>query len=192
MPLVSLKPVLAKAKAGRFAVAAFNPVDYASAKAMVKAAEALDAPVILQTSAKTIVYYGHRTIASWLHDIADDSPVPVVLHLDHGRDMDMIRECIRTGWTSVMIDASNQPFEKNLELTRQVLEWADAAGVGVEAEIGEIGGVEEEIVVRMEDAHLTRPEEAEAFARTWGWRHSRPPSAPRMAITAVHPTSIST
>lgn len=168
MPLVSMKPVLAAAKAGGYAVAAFNPVDYASSKAMVQAAEALDAPVILQTSAKTIVYYGHETIAGWLHDIADSSPVPVVLHLDHGRDMDMILKCIKTGWTSVMIDASNQPFEKNLELTRQVLAWADPANVGVEAEIGEIAGVEEEIVVREEDAHLTNPEEAEVFCKDLG------------------------
>ena len=165
MPLVSMKPVLAQAMAGGYAVAAFNPVDYASAKAMVRAAEELDAPVILQTSAKTIVYYDHETIMSWMHSIADDSPVPVTLHLDHGRDMDMIRKCIEVGWTSVMIDASNQPFEKNKQITAQVLGWATPAGVGVEAEIGEIVGVEEEIVVREEDAHLTKPEEAEEFCR---------------------------
>ncbi len=165
MPLVNIKPVLAEAKAGGYAVAAFNPVDFATTRAMVEAAEALEAPVIIQISAKTIRYYNHRTIYRWLEDVAADSPVPVVLHLDHGRDMDMIRECIDTGWTSVMIDASNQPFEKNLELTRTVVDWATPANVGVEAEIGEIQGVEEEIIVREEDAHLTDPAEAELFCR---------------------------
>ncbi len=86
MPLVNLKPVLREAKAKGYAVAAFNPVDYASMKAMVKAAEELNAPVIIQSSAKTIKYYGHKAMIGWMREIADDSPVPVVLHLDHGKD----------------------------------------------------------------------------------------------------------
>ena len=89
MPLVNLKPVLREAKAKGYAVAAFNPVDYASMKAMVKAAEELNAPVIIQTSAKTIKYYGHRALVEWMREIADDSPVPVVLHLDHGKDVEI-------------------------------------------------------------------------------------------------------
>ena len=94
MPLVNLKPVLREAKAKGYAVAAFNPVDYASMKAMVKAAEELNAPVIIQTSAKTIKYYGHRALVEWMREIADDSPVPVVLHLDHGKDVEMIKKCV--------------------------------------------------------------------------------------------------
>jgi len=115
MPLVSLKPVLREAKAKGYAVAAFNPVDYASMKAMVKAAEELKAPVIIQSSAKTIKYYGHKAMIGWMREIADDSPVPVVLHLDHGKDVDMIKKCVEMGWTSVMIDWSDKPFEVNLE-----------------------------------------------------------------------------
>lgn len=165
MPLVNMKPVLAEAKSKGYAVAAFNPVDYASMKAMVAAAEELNAPVIIQSSAKTIKYYGHRALIEWIREIADDSPVPVVLHLDHGKDLDMIKKCIDMGWTSVMIDASEYPFEKNLELTRKVVDWASAAGIGVEAEIGQIMGVEDDMVVAEEDSQLTDPAEAERFCR---------------------------
>lgn len=163
MALVSIKPVLAEALSQRFAVAAFNPVDFNSMSAMVAAAVEVDAPVIIQTSAKTIRHYGHEQLAGWMRGLAGDAPVPIVLHLDHGKDMAMIRRCIEQGWTAVMIDASDKPFAENLRLTKEVCGWATAAGVGVEAEIGEIGGVEEDLVV--DEAHVrhTDPEEAEAF-----------------------------
>jgi ketose-bisphosphate aldolase len=165
MPLVNLKPVLAEAKSKGYAVAAFNPVDYASMKAMVAAAEELNAPVIIQTSAKTINYYSHEALYGWMSEIAGDSPVPVVLHLDHGKDMDMIKKCIDTGWTSVMIDGSHMPFEQNLSESRKVVDWATAANVGVEAEIGQILGVEDDMVVEDHESHLTDPSEAEKFCR---------------------------
>lgn len=163
MPLVNLKPVLAEAKAKGYAVAAFNPVDYASMKAMVKAAEELNAPVIIQTSAKTINYYGHAALAGWMKEIAGDSPVPVVLHLDHGKDLEMIETCVDMGWTSVMIDWSDKPFETNLDASRKVVEMASAKNVGVEAEIGQIHGVEDDMVVT--ETYLTDPSEAEKFCR---------------------------
>ena len=163
MPLVNIKPVLAEAKTQGYAVAAFNPVDYASMKAMVAAAEEVNAPVIIQTSAKTINYYSHEALYDWMREIAGDSPVPVVLHLDHGKDLDMIKKCIDTGWTSVMIDGSHLPFDQNLTDTRKVVDWATAAGVGVEAEIGQILGVEDDMVVTAEESHLTDPNEAEEF-----------------------------
>jgi len=163
MPLVNITPVLAEAKAQSYAVAAFNPVDYASMKAMVAAAEEVNAPVIIQTSAKTINYYSHEALYDWMREIADDSPVPVVLHLDHGKDLDMIKKCIDTGWTSVMIDGSHLPFDENLSETRRVVDWASAAKIGVEAEIGQILGVEDDMVVTEEESHLTDPNEAEKF-----------------------------
>jgi len=165
MPLVNIKPVLAEAKAKGYAVAAFNPVDYASAKAMVKAAEELNAPVIIQSSAKTIKYYGHEAIYGWMKEIAGNSPVPVVLHLDHGKDLDMIKKCIDMGWTSVMIDGSHLPFEQNLAETRKVVNWASAAKIGVEAEIGQILGVEDDMVVSEDESIYTDPNEAEKFCR---------------------------
>jgi len=163
MPLVNLKPVLAEAKAQGYAVAAFNPVDYASMKAMIAAAEELNAPVIIQTSAKTINYYGHAALIGWMRELAENSPIPAVLHLDHGKDLDMIRKCVELGWTSVMIDWSDKPFDTNLATSRQVVELATAANVGVEAEIGQIHGVEDDMVV--EEDYLTDPNEAEIFCR---------------------------
>jgi ketose-bisphosphate aldolase len=165
MPLVSLKPVLEAALAERYAVAAFNPVDFNSMRAMVDAAAELDAPVIIQSSAKTIRHYGHEQLASWLRILAKGVNIPIVLHLDHGKDLGMIKSCIEYGWTSVMIDASDKPFEDNLRITREVNDWANAAGIGIEAEIGEIGGVEEDLVVDEGSVHFTDPLEAEAFCR---------------------------
>ncbi len=165
MSLVSLNPILKAASKAGYAVGAFNPVDYASMKAIVRAAEEENAPVIVQASAKTVRYYGHETLAGWMRDLAEHSPFPVVLHLDHGKELDMIRRCIETGWTSVMIDGSHLPFDENLAVSRQVLEMATPAGVGVEAELGEIVGVEEEIVVGNGDAHLADPDKAEIFCR---------------------------
>ncbi|HWW63385.1 MAG TPA: class II fructose-bisphosphate aldolase [Sphingomonadaceae bacterium] len=165
MPLVNMKPVLREAMEQGYAVAAFNLVDYGTTKAMVKAAEELSAPVIVQVSTKTIKFYSHEEVYSWVHTVAARSPVPVVLHLDHCKDLDVIRKCVETGWTSVMIDASDQPFEKNLELSRQVVEIAAAKGIGVEAEIGQILGVEDDMVVEAHQSHLADPAEAERFCR---------------------------
>ncbi len=165
MPLVSINRILAEAAEEGYAVGAFNPVDYASMKAIVHAAEEENAPVIVQISAKTVRYYGHETLAMWMRELAEKSTIPVVLHLDHGKELEMIRRCIETGWTSVMIDASHLPFEQNLAMSREVVEMAPAAGVGVEAELGEIVGVEEEISVNEEDAHLADPDKAEIFCR---------------------------
>ena len=165
MPLVSMNRILATAAKEGYAVGAFNPVDYASMKAIVRAAEEEDAPVIVQTSAKTVRYYGHEVLVMWMQELAEESTIPVVLHLDHGKELEMIQRCIETGWTSVMVDASHLPFEQNLAMSRRVVEMATAAGVGVEAELGEIVGVEEEISVAEDDAHLADPDKAEIFCR---------------------------
>jgi len=165
MGLEPMETMLRKARDGRYAVGAFNLVDYASALAIVRAAEELDAPVIVQTSVKTVRFWGCAAIVAWMREMAGNSPVPVALHLDHCKDLDVIAQCIAAGWTSVMIDASAKPFEENLAVTRKVAEMADAAGVSVEAELGEIGGVEDDKNVSDEAAHLADPDKAEAFCR---------------------------
>ena len=163
MPLVNMKPLLRDAMDNGYAVAAFNLVDYNTTKAMVKAAEELNAPVICQTSAKTIKYYSHKEIVSWVRTVAEDSPVPVVLHLDHCKDIAMIEECAKAGWTSIMIDASEFPFEQNLAESLKVREIAEKYGVGMEAELGQIMGVEDDMHVAAEDSVLTDPEDAKRF-----------------------------
>jgi ketose-bisphosphate aldolase len=158
-----MKPLLRHAMDNGYAVAAFNLVDYNTTKGMVKAAEELDAPVICQTSAKTIKYFSHKEIVSWVRTVAEDSPVPVVLHLDHCKDIAMIEECAKAGWTSIMIDASEYPFEENLEMSLRVRDIAEKYNVGMEAELGQIMGVEDDMVVDEADSVLTDPEDAKKF-----------------------------
>lgn len=163
MPLVNMKPLLRDAMDNGYAVAAFNLVDYGTTKAMVTAAEELNAPVICQTSAKTIQYWSHKEIVSWVRTVAEDSPVPVVLHLDHCKDLAMIEACAKAGWTSIMIDASHLPFEENLEQSKRTREIADKYGVGMEAELGQIMGVEDDMHVAEDASVLTDPEDAKRF-----------------------------
>jgi ketose-bisphosphate aldolase len=195
MPLVNMKPVLREAMAKGYAVAAFNLLDFGTTKAMIKAAEELEAPVIVQVSAKTIKYFSHKEVYSWVATVAEDSPSPVVLHLDHCKDLEVIRKCAETGWTSVMIDASDQPFEKNLELSKQVQDIADKHGCGLEAELGQILGVEDDMVVTEEEGkHLTTPEEAlrftsqldlSAFAAAVGTAHGYYKGEPVVAFDLI-------
>jgi ketose-bisphosphate aldolase len=163
MPLVNMKPLLRDAMDNGYAVAAFNLVDYGTTKAMVQAAEELNAPVICQTSTKTIQYWSHKEIVSWVRTVAEDSPVPVVLHLDHCKDLAMIEACAKAGWTSIMIDASHLPFEENLEQSKRVREIAEKYGVGMEAELGQIMGVEDDMHVAEDDSVLTDPADAKRF-----------------------------
>jgi ketose-bisphosphate aldolase len=163
MPIVNMTAMLRDARAGGYAVGAFNILDYASMRAVVEAAEEAKAPVIVQTSAKTVIMWGCRPMIGWFRDIASGASVPVAIHLDHCKDLDLIRSCIDAGWTSVMIDASSKPLEENLKLSRQVVDMARPNGVSVEAELGEIGGVEDDIAVADEDAHLVDPDKATRF-----------------------------
>ena len=165
MALVTMTDMLNKAKSEKYGVGAFNIVDYNSLRAVVRTAEALKAPVIVQTSVKTVRFWGPSTIVSWLRQLVSESPVPVALHLDHCREIDYIKTCIDAGWTSVMIDASAKPFEENLAVTRRGVELADAAGVSVEAEMGQIVGVEDDIFVAQHDAHLADADEAVEFCK---------------------------
>jgi fructose/tagatose bisphosphate aldolase len=121
MPLENMKGMLSRATCDKYAVGAFNILDYNSTKAVVQAAEEANAPVIIQTSAKTVIFWGAEPIISWVRELASSSSVPIALHLDHCKDLDLIKECIESGWTSVMIDASSKPFEENLALSRQVV-----------------------------------------------------------------------
>jgi ketose-bisphosphate aldolase len=161
---VNLGGVLPQARRHGYAVGAFNILDYASMRAVVEAAEQLRAPVIIQTSVKTIVLWGYGAVYGWYRALGEAAAVPVVLHLDHCQDLEVIRHCVDGGWTSVMIDASRRPFEENLELTARVAEMARPAGVSVEAELGEIGGAEDEAAA--EASRLADPEKAVLFCRS--------------------------
>jgi ketose-bisphosphate aldolase len=163
MPLENMNVMLGKAKDAGYAVGAFNILDYNSTKAVILAAEETNAPVIVQTSAKTVIFWGTAAIITWVRQLADSSSVPIALHLDHCKDLDLIEECIDSGWTSVMIDASSKPFEENLSLSRQVVKMARPKNITVEAELGAIVGVEDDIHVKHQNAHLADSEQAIEF-----------------------------
>jgi ketose-bisphosphate aldolase len=165
MPLENMKTMLGKASGEGYAVGAFNILDYNSTKAVVQAAEQTNAPVIIQTSAKTVIFWGTSAIISWIKQLAGPSSVPIALHLDHCKDLDLIRECIESGWTSVMIDASSKPFEENIALSLQVIQMARPKDITVEAELGAIVGVEDDIHVKEQEAHLADIEQSIQFCR---------------------------
>jgi ketose-bisphosphate aldolase len=201
MPLVNMNAMLTEAAAGRYAVGAFNILDYNSTKAVVAAAEALAAPVIIQTSAKTVIHWGSRPIMTWVEELAAASKVPVALHLDHCKDLDLIRECIDAGWTSVMIDASSKPFEENLDLSTQVVDMARPKDITVEAELGAIVGVEDDIHVKAQEAHLADPAQAiefcakvkpDCFAPAIGTAHGVYKGEPKIAYDVLEKVACET
>lgn len=163
MPLVTMKPMLKQAQAAKYGIAAFNMIDYNSARAVVEGAAELDAPIIVQVSVKTIKHWGHQPIADWVHSLARDVSIPVALHLDHCKDLDVIQGCIDAGWTSVMFDGSALPFSENLAETRKAYDMATAANVGLEAEIGAIGGTEDDKFVAEDEAILADVDECITF-----------------------------
>jgi len=168
MPLVDPKGMIEAARAGGFCVGAFNIVDFLSMEVVVAAAEEKRAPAILQASSGTIKRFGVRKLVALARIAAAESPTPIALHLDHGKDPKVINEAIKAGFNSVMIDASERPFEENAAITRRVVEEAHAAGVAVEGEIGRVVGVEDDIVVRQDQAIYTTPKEALEFQRRTG------------------------
>jgi len=147
MTLVPMGPILRRARAPGYAVAAYNMIEYNYARAIVDGAQPLDAPVIVQVSVKTIRHWGYKQVAAFARfaagDVDVDVDVPVALHLDHCKDADVIKGCIDAGWTSVMFDGSALLFAENLAPSRAIYALTEAAGVGLEAEIGAIGGVED-------------------------------------------------
>ena len=165
MPVVNMRDMLQQALKDRYAVGAFNILDYSSMKSVVDAAQEVKAPVIIQTSVKTVLFWGYEPIIQWYQQLAAEASVPVAIHLDHCRDMAVIEQCIAHGWRSIMIDASSKPWEENRALTSQVIRMAAPHGVTVEAELGAIVGVEDDIHVKAQDAHLADPAEAERFCR---------------------------
>ena len=165
MPLENMKAMLAAARDGGYAVGAFNILDYNSTKAVVRAAEDVKAPVIIQTSAKTVIFWGCSAIISWVKELIEQTSVPVALHLDHCKDLQLIADCIEAGWSSVMIDASSKPFEENLALSKQVVTMARPKNITVEAELGAIVGVEDDIHVKEQDSHLADPQQAVRFCQ---------------------------
>ena len=165
--IANLKDILPKARKGGYAAPAFNVYNIESAQAAIAAAVELKSPVILQTSEKALDYAGVLPLYSALMGLVKAVQIPVVLHLDHGRSVEVAKKCIDAGWSSVMIDVSTKPFKENVFETRQVVEYAKRkGGVSVEGELGPIPG-QEDYISRVA-SYLTDPEHARIFVEQTG------------------------
>ena len=168
MPLVTSTEMFRKAYDGGYAIGAFNVNNMEIIQGITEAARECNAPVILQVS-KGARAYANRTYLVKLVEAADiETGLPIVLHLDHGDTFETCKSCIDDGFTSVMIDCSSKPFEENIAVTRQVVEYAHDRGVVVEAELGTLAGIEDEVKVSSEDSSYTRPEDVQEFVERTG------------------------
>ncbi|MDF2959659.1 MAG: tagatose-bisphosphate aldolase [Paenibacillus sp.] len=168
MALVSSTPLLQEARKQGYGIVAFNVHTLEMLQAVVDAAEESRSPLILQTTVGTVKHLGIEYIAGAAKTAAAKARVPIALHLDHCQSFDLIIQCIRAGYTSVMIDQSMHPFDKNVEMTKKVVEVARALNVNVEAELGKVGGVEDDIHVEDDMAALADPEECRRFVELTG------------------------
>lgn len=173
MPLVTSKELFKKAYEGKYAIGAFNVNNMEIIQGIFEAAIQERAPLIIQVSAGARKYARHEYLIHLIQaslEMAKASGVdlPVVLHLDHGEDFEICKKCIDGGFTSVMIDGSKLPFEENVKLTKQVVEYAHARGVVVEAELGRLAGIEDNVNVSEREATFTDPKQAKEFVERTG------------------------
>ena len=169
MPLVTSKEMFQKAYDGGYAIGAFNVNNMEIVQGITEACREEKAPVILQVSKGARAYANHTYLVKLVEAAVLECPeIPIVLHLDHGPDLETCKSCIDGGFTSVMIDASSKPFAENIEITKKVVEYAHDHGVVVEAELGTLAGIEDDVKVSAEDSSYTRPEEVEEFVSKTG------------------------
>ena len=168
MPLVTTKEMFEKAYKGGYAIGAFNVNNMEIVQGITEAAKEVNAPLILQVSKGARAYANHTYLIKLVEAAIIETGLPICLHLDHGDNFEVCKSCIDGGFTSVMIDASSKPFAENIEITKKVVEYAHDRGVVVEAELGALAGVEDEVNVSAADSHYTRPEEVEEFVSKTG------------------------
>ena len=168
MPLVTTKEMFEKSMKEGFAIGAFNANNMEVIQAIVDAAAEENSPVIVQASSGAIKYARIGYLRKMIEAALEEHDIPLALHLDHGADFEICKMCIDNGFTSVMIDGSKYDFEENVELTKKVVEYAHARGVVVEAEIGKLAGVEDDVNVDAADAIYTDPAQAEEFVKRTG------------------------
>jgi fructose-bisphosphate aldolase class II len=165
MPLRTNKDLLTFAKKGGYAVGAFNINNLEILQAIVSAGEVEKSPAIIAVSEGAIQYAGLAYIVSMARTASDQASIPLSLHLDHGKDLEIIRSCIENGFTSVMIDGSHLEFQENVAMTKKVVEMARKKGVSVEVELGRLKGIEDKVSVSEREAILTDPQAAEEFVK---------------------------
>ena len=168
MPLVTTKEMFKKAYEGHYAIGAFNVNNMEIVQGITEAAKELNAPLILQCSAGARKYAKHQYLVHLVQAAIEDTGLPIALHLDHGSDFETCKSCIDGGFTSVMFDGSHYSFKENIEKTKEVVEYAHAHGVVVEAELGQLAGIEDDVKVAAHEAHYTDPNEVEEFVKETG------------------------
>ena len=169
MPLVTTTEMFKKAYDGGYAIGAFNVNNMEIVQGITEAAQELKAPMILQVSKGARAYANHTYLVKLVEDAVIECPdIPIALHLDHGPDFETCKSCVDGGFTSVMIDASSKPFAENIEITKKVVEYAHDHGVVVEAELGTLAGIEDDVKVSAEDSSYTHPDEVEEFVTKTG------------------------
>ena len=168
MALVTSTEMFKKAYNGGYAIGAFNVNNMEIIQGIIEAAKEEKSALILQVSAGARKYASPIYLKKLVEAAVEDSGLEIVLHLDHGEDFDICKKCVDDGFTSVMIDASHYPFEENIRRTKEVVEYAHAHGVVVEAELGKLAGVEDAVNVKAEDATYTDPDQAVEFVERTG------------------------
>ena len=168
MAIVTTTEMFRKAYEGGYAIGAFNVNNMEIIQGITEAAKLENAPLILQVSAGARKYAKHAYLMHMIYAAVEDTDLPIAVHLDHGPDFETCKSCIDGGFSSVMIDKSGLPFEENIKITRQVVEYAHDHGVVVEAELGTLAGVEDDVKVSAEDSSYTHPEEVEEFVTRTG------------------------
>ena len=168
MPLVTTKEMFQKAYHGGYAIGAFNVNNMEIVQGITEAAKEVNAPLILQVSKGARAYANHTYLVKLVEAAIIETGLPICLHLDHGDSFEICKSCIDGGFTSVMIDASSKPFAENIEITKKVVEYAHDHGVVVEAELGALAGIEDDVKVSAEESHYTHPEEVEEFVSKTG------------------------
>ena len=168
MPLVTTKQMFEKSMKEGFAIGAFNINNMEIIQGIVDAASENNSPVILQVSASAIKYARMPYLMKMVEAAVETTNIPIALHLDHGPDFETCKECVDAGFTSVMIDGSKYSYEENIELTKKVVEYAHSKGVVVEAELGKLAGIEDDVNVAASDAMYTDPEQAKEFVERTG------------------------
>ena len=165
--LVTSKKLLAKAQKGRYAVGAFNINNMEILQGVVLAGIKMRSPLIIQTTESAISYAGMEYLKAMV-EVAAKASIPIALHLDHGKNLKIIKKAIQSGYTSVMFDGSALPYAKNIRLTKRVVSWAHRRGITVEAELGAIAGIEDFVNVSEREARLTDPDQAKDFVKKTG------------------------
>ena len=168
MGIVTTKEMFEKAAKGGYAIGAFNVNNMEIIQGITEAAKEVNSPLILQVSARARKYAKHNYLMHLIQAAVEDTDLPIAIHLDHGADFDICKKCIDGGFTSVMIDGSQHKFEDNIELTRKVVDYAHERGVVVEAELGKLAGVEDDVKVSAEDSSYTDPDQAVEFIQRTG------------------------